>query len=65
MIIALSKVNPRLMNEKAFKAALRLLIGAGGTTLIPLIKNMHACAIEKINASLINNITQDNILFTP
>ena len=65
MIIALSKVNPRLMNEKPFKAALRLLIGAGGSTLIPLIKNMHACAIEKITASLINNIAEDNIILTP
>ena len=65
MIIAISKVNPRLMHDKPFKSALRLLIGAGCSKIVPLVKNMHVYAIEKITTSLINNLADGRIIVTP
>ena len=65
MIIAISKVSPRLMHEKAFKSALRLLIGSGCSKIVPLIKNMHVNAIEKITTSLINNVADESTIVTP
>ena len=65
MIIAISKVNPRLMHEKPFKSVLRLFIGAGCSKIVPLVKNMHVYEIEKITTSLINNLADGRIIVTP
>ena len=65
MIIALSKVSPGQMDERTFKAALRLLIGASGQILIPQLRYMHVCAQDEIKSTLIKNIAGNKIILTP